>query len=53
MNPRVSIIVAVDEKRGIGKNNDLLFRIHEDLKRFKELTKKHVIIMGRKTFESI
>ena len=50
---RVSIIVAIDEKRGIGKNNDLLFKISEDLKRFRELTKKHVIIMGRRTFESI
>lgn len=53
MKARVSIIVAIDEKRGIGKNNDLLFRIHDDLKRFRELTKKHVIIMGRRTFESI
>ncbi|OGH31203.1 MAG: hypothetical protein A3J69_00360 [Candidatus Levybacteria bacterium RIFCSPHIGHO2_02_FULL_42_12] len=49
----IRIIVAMDEKRGIGKNNDLLFRIPEDLKRFKQLTSDHPIIMGRKTFESI
>lgn len=43
----------MDEKRGIGKNNDLLFRIPEDFKRMKALTTGHPIIMGRKTFESI
>src|SRR6478752_4215957 len=53
MNPRVSIIVAIDEKRGIGKDNDILFKIPEDFKRMKELTTGHPIIMGRKTFESI
>ncbi len=51
--PRISIIVAMDEKRGIGKGNDLLFKIPEDFKRMKELTSGHPIIMGRKTFESI
>lgn len=51
--PRVSIIVAIDEKRGIGKNNDLLFKIREDFKRMKALTTGHAIIMGRKTFDSI
>ena len=50
---KISIIVAMDEKRGIGKNNDLLFRIPEDFKRFKQTTSGHPIIMGRKTFESI
>jgi len=48
-----SIIVAVDEKRGIGKNNDLLFRIPDDMKRVRSLTSGHPIIMGRKTFDSI
>jgi len=52
-NPRVSIIVAIDDKRGIGKNNDLLFKISEDFKRMKELTTGHPIIMGRRTYESI
>lgn len=50
---RISIIVALDEKRGIGKENDLLFKISEDFKRMKSLTSGHPIIMGRKTFESI
>ncbi|MDO8460921.1 MAG: dihydrofolate reductase [bacterium] len=50
---KVNIIAAMDEKRGIGKNNDLLFRIPEDFKRMKALTIGHPIIMGRKTFESI
>jgi dihydrofolate reductase len=49
----LSIIVATDTNGGIGKNNKLLFRISEDLKRFKELTTNHKIIMGRKTFDSL
>lgn len=53
MNPSISIIVAHDDKLGIGKNNQLLFRISEDLKRFKKLTMDHPIIMGRKTHQSI
>jgi dihydrofolate reductase len=50
---KTSIIVAHDDKLGIGKNNQLLFRISADLKRFKAITMGHPIIMGRKTFESI
>lgn len=50
---KISIIVAHDDKRGIGKENGLLWHISEDLKRFKALTTGHPIIMGRKTFESI
>lgn len=49
----VSIIVAVSENGIIGKDNDLPWKISEDLKRFKELTKGHPVIMGRKTHESI
>ena len=49
----VSIIVAIDEKRGIGKNNDLLFRIPEDGKRVRTLTSGHPLVMGRKTFASL
>lgn len=49
----ISIIVAVAENWVIGGNNQLLWRISEDLKRFKSLTSGHSIIMGRKTFESI
>jgi dihydrofolate reductase len=50
---RVSIIVAIDEKRGIGKDNDLLFRIPEDGKRVRTVTSGHPLVMGRKTFESL
>jgi len=53
MTAKISIIVAHDDKLGIGKNNQLLFRISQDLKRFKKLTMGHPIIMGRKTHQSI
>ncbi|MBI4097803.1 MAG: dihydrofolate reductase [Candidatus Levybacteria bacterium] len=49
----VSVVAALDSKRGIGKNNDLLFKIPEDFDRMKRLTIGHPLIMGRKTFESI
>ena len=48
-----SIIVAVDENFGIGYKNNLLYKISEDLKRFKLLTMGKKILVGRKTFESI
>ena len=43
----------MDEKMGIGKNGKLPWHISADLKRFKQLTMNHTVIMGRKTFESI
>lgn len=49
----ISLIAAIGTNRALGKNNDLIYKIPEDLKRFKEITKGHPIIMGRKTFESI
>lgn len=49
----VAIIVAVANGGAIGRKGDLLFPISADLKRFKELTMGNVIIMGRKTFESL
>lgn len=49
----LSIIVAVAENNVIGKDNDLLWRLSNDLKNFKEITMGHTIIMGRKTFESL
>ena len=49
----LSIIVAKAKNNIIGKDNKLLWHIPEDLKRFKDLTTGHVIIMGRKTFESL
>lgn len=53
MNSKISIIVALDDKNGIGKENGLLWRIPEELKRFREITTGRPIIMGRKTYESI
>jgi len=49
----VSIIVAYDKNRGIGKDNALCWRQSNDLSRFKKLTTGHTVVMGRKTFESI
>nr|AIA13747.1 Dihydrofolate reductase [uncultured bacterium] len=49
----ISFLVAMDEKRGIGKAGSLPWRLSSDLKRFRELTMGHHIIVGRKTFESI
>jgi len=49
----ISIIAAISEDCGIGKNNDLLWNIPEDLKRFKKLTLGKTVIMGRKTWESL
>lgn len=43
----------MDEKRGIGKNNDLLFKIPEDYARMNKIIRNHPIVMGRKTFLSI
>lgn len=53
MKPKISIIAAISENRAIGKNNQLLWRIPEDMRRFKELTTGHPVIMGRKTYETI
>ena len=49
----ISIIVAVSDDWGIGKDNDLLWNISEDLKRFKSLTMGNTVIMGKKTWESL
>jgi len=49
----IKIIAAVSTEYGLGFNNDLLFRISEDMKRFKELTTGHFCVMGRKTFQSL
>ena len=49
----LSAIVCMDNFGGIGKNGDLLYKIPDDLKRFKEITSGNTIIMGRKTFESL
>ena len=49
----ISIIVAISKNNAIGKNNNLLWHISDDLKRFKKLTTGHTIIMGKKTFDSL
>jgi Dihydrofolate reductase len=49
----ISIIVAVSEDLGIGKDNDLLWHLPEDMKRFKRLTTGNTVIMGRRTWESL
>lgn len=52
-NPKISAIVAMDEKRGIGKGNKLPFHIKEDFERMHKIIAGHPLIMGRKTHESI
>ena len=49
----INLIVAVDLKNGIGKNNLLPWHLPADLKYFKSVTSGHPIIMGRKTYDSI
>lgn len=49
----VSLLVAMDERRGIGKQGRLPWRLSTDLQRFRQLTMGHHIVVGRKTFESI
>ncbi|MBP6620124.1 MAG: dihydrofolate reductase [Leadbetterella sp.] len=49
----ISIIVAVAENGVIGNDNQLLWRLSEDLKLFKKRTSHHAVIMGRKTYDSI
>ena len=53
MKKNITIIVAAAANHAIGKDNQLLWHLAEDLKRFKRLTSGHAIIMGRKTFESL
>ncbi len=48
----ITIIAAAAENNALGKDNDLVWHLPDDFKRFKRLTSGHHIIMGRKTFES-
>jgi dihydrofolate reductase len=50
---KLSLIVAADQNNGIGLNGQLPWRLPDDLKRFKQLTLGHHLVMGRKTYESI
>lgn len=49
----LTLIAAAAENNALGKDNDLLWHLPIDFKRFKKLTSGHCIIMGRKTFESL
>lgn len=48
----ITMIAAIAENNALGKNNDLLWHLPDDFKRFKQITSGHYIIMGRKTFET-
>lgn len=50
---KINIIAAVARNRAIGFQNKLIYWLPNDLKRFKELTSGHTIVMGRRTFESL
>lgn len=50
--PLVTLIAAAGENNALGKDNDLVWHLPDDFRRFKKLTTGHHIIMGRKTFES-
>ena len=52
-NKQISIIVAIAEDYGIGKDNQLLWHISNDLKRFKQLTSEHTVVMGKNTYFSL
>ena len=53
VHSNISIIVAVAQNFAIGKNNDLLFHLPDDLKRFKKITTGKALIMGKRTFFSL
>ncbi|MFI5265277.1 MAG: dihydrofolate reductase [Candidatus Levyibacteriota bacterium] len=50
---KISMIAAIGENRELGKDNKLLFQIPEDMKMFREVTRGHPVIMGRKTAEHL
>ncbi len=52
-NKKISIIVAIAENYGIGKDNQLLWHISDDLKHFKAITCDHTVVMGKNTYESL
>jgi dihydrofolate reductase len=53
MIKQLSLIAALDAANGIGKDNDLMWNLPADMRFFKETTKGHVVIMGRKNYDSI
>lgn len=53
MKPKISAVVAMDEKRGIGKGNLIPWRIPADLAHLKKLTEGQIAILGRKSYDSM
>ena len=53
LKTNITIIAAAAENNALGKENKLIWHLSDDLKHFKNLTKGHHVIMGRKTFESM
>lgn len=51
--PKISLIAAVAENLAIGRNKELLCRLPNDMKHFKEMTLNHAVIMGQRTYESL
>ncbi len=49
----ISLICALAQNRAIGRKQELLWHLPNDMKRFKELTVGHIVVMGRRTFESL
>lgn len=52
-DPKISMVVAMDEARGIGRENRIPWHLKEDLVRLKNLTLGHVVILGRTTYDSM
>ena len=50
---KIALIVAMDKNRGIGKDNDLMWNLPNDMKFFKEMTNGQIVVMGRKNYDSI
>jgi len=50
---KIALIVAMDAERGIGRNNDLMWNLPTDMQFFKSTTQGHIVVMGRKNFDSI
>ena len=50
---KLTLIAAIGENRELGKNNDMIWHLPQDLKFFRKQTQGHMIVMGRKTFESL
>ena len=49
----ISLIAAIGQNNELGKNNQLLWKLPADMQHFRDVTRGHTVIMGRKTFESI